>query len=212
MRITTACMGFIICSLVRVAVSLSHLDDFGIAYQDIRQEELPQLAEAIQKRVKCLRFTASCYPGDERDREYRPSAFDIRIPEFVGQFRSLNTLVLDELRVDGSSRSGGSDVSFEWITGVLQRLSSPILKLVFEVIATERSQLDAIPWAFIDRIVHPKAPQFRVLTRVEVVVRRGVLLDDRSPPIDRDAVCSEIALRLPALVLLGLLRCRTVAC
>lgn len=77
MRLTTASMGLVISSLVRMAGSLSHLDDFGIAYQDIRQEELPQLAGAIQRRVKCLRFSASCYPGDERDDEWRPSAFDI---------------------------------------------------------------------------------------------------------------------------------------
>lgn len=77
MRLTTASMGFVIRSLIRVVGSLSHLDDFGIAYQDIRQGELPQLADAVQGRVKLLRFSAGCYPGGERDREWRPSTFDI---------------------------------------------------------------------------------------------------------------------------------------
>ena len=77
-RLTTASMGFVIGCLTRVAGSLSYLHDFGIAYQDIRQEELPQLAGAIQRRVGCLRFSASCYPGDERVEEWRPSAFDTR--------------------------------------------------------------------------------------------------------------------------------------
>ena len=80
LRMTTASMGFVISSLVRVAGSLSHLNDFGIAYQDIRQEGLLQLAEAVRKRVKCLRFSASCYPGDENGAETRPSAFDISEP------------------------------------------------------------------------------------------------------------------------------------
>jgi hypothetical protein len=76
-RMATASMGFVISSLIRVAGSLTHLDEFGIAYQDIRQGALPQLAEGIQRGVKCLRFSASCYPGDERNIEWRPSAFDI---------------------------------------------------------------------------------------------------------------------------------------
>ena len=76
-RTTTLSMGFVISSLVAVAGSLSRLDDFGITYQDVRQEALPQLARAIQGGVKCLRFSATCYPGDERVREWRPSASDI---------------------------------------------------------------------------------------------------------------------------------------
>ena len=75
-RITTAFMHDVIDSLTKMAGSLSHLEDFGIAYQDIRQGALPQLADAIERRVKCLRFTADCYPGPGRDNEWRPSAFD----------------------------------------------------------------------------------------------------------------------------------------
>ena len=99
-------------------------------------------------------------------------------------------------------------MSFEWITGVLQQLSSQIQKLVFEVTATERLQLDAIPWAFIDRIVHPDNPQFKALVRVKVLVKRGDRPRGR-PPIERDVICSEITLRLPRLNLLGLLLCDT---
>jgi len=129
------------------------------------------------------------------------------IPEFVGRFRSLTVLVLDNLRADRDPYS----VSFEWITGVLQQLSSPILELVFEVTVTEYSQLDAIPWAFIDRIVHPENPQFKALARVRVLVKRGGSLKVR-PLIYTDVVCSEVAWRLPVLNLLGLLRCNTAGC
>jgi len=76
-RITTASMGFVIDSLVKMAGSLSYLEDFGIAYQDIRQGAIQRLADAIQMRVKCLRFTADCYPGPERGDEWRPFAFDM---------------------------------------------------------------------------------------------------------------------------------------
>jgi len=130
------------------------------------------------------------------------------MPEFVGRFRSLTTFVLDNLRLDYDR----SNVSFEWITGALRHLSSPVQKLVFEVTVTNCSQLDAMPWAFIDRTVHPETPQSRALTRVEVLVRRGVLPEYLPPIIDRDVVRSEVALRLPALNLLGLLWCDTTGC
>ena len=77
LRLTNVPMGFIIHYLTRVATSLLHLDDFGIRYQDIRQGELPQLARAIQRRVKCLRFSASCYLDDGRVGEGDLPAFDI---------------------------------------------------------------------------------------------------------------------------------------
>lgn len=112
--------------------------------------------------------------------------------------------------MDGSDDDHRSDVSFEWIIGVLQQLSSPIQKLMFVVTATECSQLDAIPWASIDAIVHPDAQQFRALVCVEVLVKRGAVSGNRSPSIDKDVVCSEIARRLPGINLLGLLRCNTV--
>lgn len=95
---------------------------------------------------------------------------------------------------------------------MLQRLSSPVQRLVFEVTVTECSQLDAIPWVSIDTIIDPEMPQFRALTRVEVLVRRGVIQGDCPSPIDRGVVRSEIPLRLPALNLLGLLWCDAVDC
>ena len=95
---------------------------------------------------------------------------------------------------------------------MLQQLSSPVQKLVFEVTATDCSQLDAIPWAFIDRIVSPETPQFSALVCVEVLVKRGARRKNYPSSIGRDVVCSEITLRLPVLNLLGLLRCDTVGC
>ena len=76
-RITTALEAPIIDSLIKVADSLSHLNDFGIIHKDIVRGALPRLADAIQRRVKCLRFTAGCYPADERGDGWRTSAFDM---------------------------------------------------------------------------------------------------------------------------------------
>lgn len=136
------------------------------------------------------------------------------IPEFVGRFRSLDTLVLDNINLldSGPDYYDGSDGSFEWIPGVLQQLSSPIQKLVFEVTVSHYWQLDAIPWMSIDNIVNPKAPQFRELNRVEVLLKCGIGYKRFSPSISKDAVCSEILQRLPALNLQGLLRCDTAGC
>ena len=62
---------YLILSFINVAGSLLHLEDFGIIYDDKHQEELSQLAVAIQSTVKCLRFSAYCYPDDERDEHTR---------------------------------------------------------------------------------------------------------------------------------------------
>lgn len=77
MRLATRSMGYVIRGLVKVAGSLSHLDDFRVEYQDDRQRELPQIADAIQERVKCLRLGVSCHPGYGTDDQWRPSEFDV---------------------------------------------------------------------------------------------------------------------------------------
>lgn len=234
LRITTRVARFIISSLVRMADSMPHLDDFGVGYQHATQEALSGLAETIQRRVKCLRFSASCYSEDEsgtlppapltrslpphmgygaRGPESRPHASNFRIPELVGKFCSLDTLVLDNLRVDGSDGHPISSVSFGWIPAVLERLSSPIRRLAFEVTATSYQQIDAIPWGYIDKIVDPENQIFKQLAHVEVLVRQGVHCRGIPPlPLAGDIVRSEIARRLPTITLLGLLRCKTTGC
>ena len=112
----------------------------------------------------------------------------------------------------GSTRYDIFDMSFDWIPAVLRWLSSPIQKLVFEVIASYPPQLGMIPWESIDEIVNPGAPQFKELNQVEVFVRCRVLRGGPSPSIGRDVVRSEIARRLPTLDRLGLLRCDTMEC
>ena len=77
-RIDTMSMGFIIDSILAYAGVLAALEEFGILYQDVRQTALVAVAEAIQGRVKVLRFSANCHPGTEYERDRRPSAFDIR--------------------------------------------------------------------------------------------------------------------------------------
>ena len=76
-RIDTMSMGFIIDSLLAYADVLTSLEEFGILYEDVRQTALVTVAEAIQRGVKVLRFSANCHPGVEYERNRRPSAFDI---------------------------------------------------------------------------------------------------------------------------------------
>ena len=76
-RIDTMSMGFIIDSLLAYADVLTSLEEFGILYEDVRQTALATVAEAIQGKVKVLRFSAKCHPGTEVERNRRPSAFDI---------------------------------------------------------------------------------------------------------------------------------------
>lgn len=102
-----------------------------------------------------------------------------------------------------------SELSFGWIPGVLRQLSSRIQRLAFEVTATSYLQFDSIPWASIDNILDPQTPQFRDLTRVEVLVRRGFCQKSTPSIIGKDIVCLEIMRRLPTVNRLGLLRCYT---
>ena len=76
-RVDTMSMGFIIDSLLAYAGVLTSLEEFGILYEDVRQTALGTVAEAIQGRVKVLRFSANCHPGTQHDVNRRPSAFDI---------------------------------------------------------------------------------------------------------------------------------------
>ena len=76
-RIDTMSMGFIIDSILEYADTLTSLEEFGILYEDVRQTALMTVAEAIQARVKMLRFSANCHAGTEYERDRRPSAFDM---------------------------------------------------------------------------------------------------------------------------------------
>lgn len=110
--------------------------------------------------------------------------------------------------MDDSNDRSGLDLSFEWIPRVLQRLSSPIKRLVFEVTVSSHLKPTCIPWASIDKIIDPMLPQFSELDRVEVLVKRGARREG-SPFIYGGTVLAEIMPELPKLDLLGLLHCDT---
>jgi len=76
-RIDTMSMGFIIDSILAYADVLTSLEEFAILYEDVMQTALGKVAEAIQGKVKVLRFSAICHPGTEPSRDRRPSAFDL---------------------------------------------------------------------------------------------------------------------------------------
>ena len=76
-RTGTIFMGFVIERLLACADEFTSLEEFGIVYEDVWQTNLVKMAEAIQRKVKVLRFSANCHPGTEYERHRRPSAFDI---------------------------------------------------------------------------------------------------------------------------------------
>ena len=99
-RIDTMSMGFVIDSLLAYADALTSLEEFGILYEDVRQTALVTVAEAIQANVKVLRFGANCHPGTEHDRNRRPSAFDISMPEFLSYKIAFSFFFLSALSRD----------------------------------------------------------------------------------------------------------------
>ena len=227
-RIDTWSMGFIIDSLLTYADVLTSLEEFGILYEDVRQTGLGAAAEAIQGKVKVLRFNAKCHPGTEQEKNRRPSASDISVwffqqlpacllivqvtgmPEFVRKFESLDTLVLDNLELDVDLKYS-EHFSLTWIPAVLRRLSSPIRRLVFEVSARDVSQLDAVPWPLVDELVtSPQSAQFRSLNRVEILVERRGSAEGVPFLKHRDTLRQEFEARLPGIEGMGLLRCSFV--
>ena len=132
--------------------------------------------------------------------------------EFVRKFASLDTLVLDNLELDVCTEHYSEDFSLAWIPEVLRRSSSLIRRLVFEVSARDASQLDVVPWAFVDQLVaDPQNTQFRSLNRVEVFVELRGPPEGSSFLKHRDTLYQEFKLRLPEIERMGLLRCSFVS-
>lgn len=120
--------------------------------------------------------------------------------------------MLDNLELNVDVHHYSVHFSLAWIPAVLRRLSSPIRRLVFEVSAKEVSQLDVVPWSFVDELVSdPQNTQFRSLDQVEILV-----LHEKSPEGGsflkyRDTLHQEFEARLPEIERMGLLRCSFVS-
>jgi len=204
--IDTRVVGSLINSLIANADEFTSLEEFGIWYPDVGGAALLTAAEAIQGRVKVLRFSANRHPEKEQKRS-PPSVFDSEVSEFVHKFTSLDTLVLDNLKLDVDPKHSPT-----WIPQVLKRLSSPIRRLVFEVSAKEVSQLDVVPWMPVDEIVaSPENAQFRSLDRVEILVERKGSLSGGSFFKHQDTLHQRFKLLLPEIERMGLLRCSFVS-
>jgi len=210
--IDTRVVGFIIDSLIINAREFTALEEFGIWYPDVGGPVLLTAAEAIRRKVKVLRFSATGHPAKWNERNEPPSVFDSGVSEFVHKFTSLDTLVLDHLELDVDAKHHSNQSSLTWIPEVLKRLSSPIRRLVFEVSAKEISELDAIPWMPVDEIVaNPESVQFRSLDRVEILVERKGSPDGGSFLKHRDTLYQEFKPLLPQIARMGLLRCSFVS-
>ena len=120
--------------------------------------------------------------------------------------------MLDNLRLDVEAEYYSEHFSLAWIPGVLRRLSAPIRTLAFEVTAKDISQLDAVPWVFVDELVADQQnTQFRSLDRVEVLVECKGSPEDGSFLKHRDTLYEEFKWRLPEIERMGLLRCSFVS-
>jgi hypothetical protein len=120
--------------------------------------------------------------------------------------------VLDNLKLDVDDEHYSEHFSLAWIPGVLRRLSSPIHRLVFEMSARDISQLDAVPWPFVDElVVDPHNTQFRSLDRVEILVECRSSPEGDSFLKRRDTLYQEFKSRLPGIARMGLLRCSFVS-
>jgi hypothetical protein len=116
--------------------------------------------------------------------------------------------VLDNLGLNVEAEHFSEHFSLAWIPGVLRRLSSPIRKLVFEVSAKEISQLDVVPWPFVDELIaDPQNVQFRSLDRVEILLECKGLPEGESFLKDRDTLDQVFQSRLPETEKMGVLRC-----
>jgi hypothetical protein len=134
------------------------------------------------------------------------------ISEFVRQFESLDTFVLDGLNLGVDSVHYREPDSLAWIQGALRRLSSPIRRLAFEVSAGEVADFGTVPWPFVDELVSdPQNTQFRSLERVEISVECKEIPGGGSFPKHRDTLYQEFKSRLPEIERMGLLRCSFVS-
>lgn len=134
------------------------------------------------------------------------------ISDFVRKFESLDTLVLDNLELDVDEEHYSVHFSLAWIPAVLRRLSSPIRKLKLEFSARDISQLEVVPWAFVDEVVaDPQNTQFRSLNRVEVLVKRRRRSEGGSFLKHRDTLYQEFKSRLPEIERMGLLWCSFIS-
>ena len=134
------------------------------------------------------------------------------ISEFVRKFASLDTLVLDNLELDVGISHFSEHFSLAWMPGVLRRLSSPIRRLAFEVSAREASQLNVVPWSFVDELVtDPQNTQFRSLDRVEIFILCKKSKEGDTFLKHHDTMYQEFRERLPEIERKGLLRCTSVS-
>ena len=79
---------------------------------------------------------------------------------------------------------------------------------MFEVSVKDISQLDVVPWSFVDELVaDPQNAQFRSLERVEILVERKESPEGGSFLKHRDTLYQEFKSRLPEIERMGLLRC-----
>src|SRR5579872_4326454 len=131
--------------------------------------------------------------------------------EFVHQFASLDTFVLDNLGLDVDPEHYSKHFSLAWIPGVLRGLSAPIRKLVLEISAREISQLDAVPWSMIDEVVaDPLNAQFGALDRVEILLDHRWSSEGGSFLKGGETLHEVFRPRLPQIGGMGLLRCSFV--
>ena len=128
-------------------------------------------------------------------------------------YNCLHTLIFGKLELFAaypqSIRLHSIIPSFAWVTATIPHVNSRLTRLVFEIVVTERRDLNAISWEDIDVFLDIRE-QFEGLRSVEVV-----FLDTSPTPATRQPLRPGIDLkedlmrRMRITVKKGLMRCST---
>lgn len=130
-------------------------------------------------------------------------------------YNSLQTLILGKLELFAAyplgHRIATSVPSFSWVTTTIEQINSRLNHLVFEIVVTERRDLNAIYWQDIDELLESRE-QFEDLKVVGVVFLDTIptkltwVPGNLHPGVD---LRKDMMKRMRRTVKRGLLRCST---
>jgi len=130
-------------------------------------------------------------------------------------YNRLHTLVLGKLELFAAYplniRSKSTVQSFAWVTATMPYITSRLTRLVFEIVVTERRDLNAISWEDVDAFLDTR-DQFEDLKSVQVVfldtipTTTTLQLELLRPGID---LKEDIMKRMRTTVERGLMKCST---
>jgi len=130
-------------------------------------------------------------------------------------YNFLHTLILGKLELFAAYplniRSDPTVPSFAWVTATMRCINSRLTHLVFEIVVTERRDLNAISWEDVDAFLDAR-DQFEDLKSVQVVFLDTIPTTIiRQPELLRQGIDlkEDIMKRMRTTVGRGLMKCST---